>query len=85
MNAKNPTDPHAQPAAPRPANDEGCCHGAESELRAAGARLLDETKNLMDETRSLRAELAKQAQQHPLATFGIAFAAGLLVARALRR
>ncbi|HZP67416.1 MAG TPA: hypothetical protein VFB32_14030 [Rudaea sp.] len=53
-------------------------HGFERELREVRARWLDETKGL-------RSELARQAQQHPLATFGVAFAAGLLVARALRR
>jgi len=40
---------------------------------------------LLDQTKDLRAELAKQAREHPLATFGLAFAAGVLLARALRR
>ena len=78
MNAKNPSVAGA-PADTAPAPDASCgCHSLEHDLRAAGTRLLDET-------RGLRAELTRQAQQHPLATFGVAFAAGLLVARALRR
>lgn len=79
MSAKNTNDVQAEPAAARPANDDSdACCGVERDLRAAGTRLLDET-------RGLRAELTKQAQQHPLAAFGLAFAAGVLVARALRR
>jgi len=79
MSAKNTTEVPAEPVTARPANDEsGACCDVERDLRAASTRLLDET-------RGLRAELTKHAQQHPLATFGIAFAAGLLVARALRR
>ena len=54
------------------------CHRLEQELRDAGTRLLDSSKGL-------REELARQAQLHPVATFGAAFAAGVLLARALRR
>lgn len=79
MSAKNTGSVQAEPAPAASANDDsGTCCGVEHELRAAGTRLLDET-------RGLRTELAKQAQQHPLAAFGLAFAAGVLVARALRR
>jgi hypothetical protein len=47
-------------------------------LRDIGQRLLDSTKALSEEA-------AKQARQRPLMVFGAAFVAGLLVARALRR
>lgn len=56
----------------------GQCHAFENELRDMSQRLLDNTKGL-------REEVGKQARLHPLATFGIAFAAGIMVARALRR
>ena len=79
MSAKAPVESNVDTGTSRPATHEACaCQGVEHDLRAAGTRLLDETK-------SLRAELAKQAEKHPLAVFGLAFAAGLLVARTLRR
>jgi ElaB/YqjD/DUF883 family membrane-anchored ribosome-binding protein len=60
---------------------------------AAGGEYLDELQDrLRDIGRSLREsanaladEAAKQARLRPLATFGIAMLAGMLVARALRR
>jgi len=57
--------------------------GEESEelqekLRDIGRRLLDTSKELGDEA-------AKQARLRPLAVLGIAFVAGVIVARALRR
>jgi hypothetical protein len=47
-------------------------------LRDIGNSLLDSTKTLTDEA-------AKQAHLRPLAVFGVAFVAGVIVARALRR
>ena len=38
-----------------------------------------------DSVKGLSKEVEKHARLHPLATFGLAFAAGLIVARALRR
>ena len=42
-------------------------------------------RNLLESTKALTDEAAKQARLRPLAVFGIAFAAGVVVARALRR
>jgi hypothetical protein len=50
----------------------------QDKLRDIGRRLLGTTKELSDEA-------AKQARLRPLALFGIAFVAGIIVARALRR
>lgn len=50
----------------------------QEKLRDIGRRILDTTKELSDEA-------AKQARLRPLAVFGIAFVAGVIVARALRR
>jgi len=47
-------------------------------LRDVGRRILDTTKGLGDEA-------TRQARLHPLAVFGVAFVAGIIVARALRR
>ena len=47
-------------------------------LRAIGNSLLDSTKALTNEA-------TKQAHLRPLAVFGVAFVAGVIVARALRR
>jgi len=47
-------------------------------LRDIGRRLLDTTKELSDAA-------AKQARLRPLAVLGVAFVAGVIVARALRR
>ena len=50
----------------------------QDKLREIGQRLLDTTKELSDAA-------AKQARLRPLAVLGVAFVAGLVVARALRR
>jgi len=50
----------------------------QDKLRDIGHDLLDSTKALTDEA-------AKQARLRPLAAFGVAFVAGIIVARALRR
>ena len=42
-------------------------------------------RNLLESTKALTDEAAKQARLRPLAVFGIAFVAGVVVARALRR
>ncbi len=49
----------------------------EDELRDAGARFSDGAKKLAEAT-------AAQVREHPMAAFGIAFAAGLIVSRWLR-
>lgn len=50
----------------------------QDKLRDIGRRVLDSTKALTDEA-------SKQARLRPLAVFGVAFVAGVIVARALRR
>lgn len=47
-------------------------------LRDLGRRMLESTKALTDEA-------TKQARLRPLAVFGVAFVAGVIVARVLRR
>jgi type II secretory pathway component PulF len=42
-------------------------------------------RNLLESTKALTDEAARQARLRPLAVFGIAFVAGVIVARALRR
>ena len=50
----------------------------EQQLRQAGDRLLESAK-------SLSGAASKQMQLHPMAAFGVAFVAGMTVARLLRR
>ena len=52
--------------------------GLQDTLRDFGQRLLDNSKQLSD-------EIASQARLRPLAVFGVAFVAGIFVARVLRR
>ncbi len=52
--------------------------GLEQQLRQAGDRLLDNAK-------TLSAEAGKQTKLHPLAALGVAFVAGVTVAKLLRR
>ena len=40
---------------------------------------------LREHTKGFAGDAAKRVREHPLASFGLAFAAGILVARALRR
>ena len=47
-------------------------------LRDLGRRMLESTKALTDEA-------ARQARLRPLAVFGVAFVAGIIAARVLRR
>ena len=78
MSTSTHPDPPAAGKTQHP-HDGGACDAHRfDELRESGKRLLEETQGL-------RAELVKQAQRHPMAAFGLAFTAGLLVARALRR
>lgn len=48
-------------------------------------RLRDISRNLLDSAKALTEEAREQARLRPLAVFGVAFVAGLIVARALRR
>lgn len=48
------------------------------QLRDIGRRLLDSSRTLTDEA-------GKQARLRPLGVFGVAFVAGVIVARVLRR
>lgn len=50
----------------------------EEQLREAGERMLENAK-------TLTAAASKQMQMHPLTAFGVAFVAGLAVAKLLRR
>lgn len=52
--------------------------GMETQLRDVGERLLANAKELSGSA-------GKQMRSHPLATFGMAFVAGIAVARLLRR
>lgn len=42
-------------------------------------------KTLRENTKGFADDAAKRVREHPLASFGLAFVAGILVARALRR
>ena len=50
----------------------------QDKLREIGQRLMESTKALTDEA-------ARQARLRPLAVFGVAFVAGIVIARVLRR
>lgn len=63
-------------------------NGAEAVVRerdALESGIEDIAQRVRDGTKGMSDEIAKQARLHPLATFGVAFAAGLIVARVLRR
>ncbi|MEO8803049.1 MAG: hypothetical protein ABI304_03545 [Rudaea sp.] len=53
-------------------------HELQDKAREFGRGLLDDAKELTD-------EVTKQAHLRPLAVFGVAFVAGVVVARLLRR
>ena len=63
--------------------------GLRARLRANGAQLEDELRDagerFVEGTRTLRAAAIEQVREHPLAAFGVAFAAGVLASRLLRR
>ena len=64
-------------------------HDLRARLRANGAQLEDElrdaSKRFAEGTRTLRAAAVEQVREHPLAAFGVAFVAGVLASRLLRR
>ena len=68
---------------------KGELHRLRAKLRANGAHLEDELRDagarLTDGARTLGSALSEQVREHPLAAFGIAFAAGVIVSRAMRR
>ena len=69
-------------AASRPGDDVEASSDPPAEpketLRDIGRRIADTTKGLSDQA-------ARQTRLRPLVAFGVAFAAGIFVARALRR
>jgi len=60
-----------------------------AKLRANGAHLEDELREagerISEGAKQFGGAAAEQIRAHPLAAFGIAFAAGVLLSRALRR
>ncbi len=68
---------------------KGELHALREKLRANTAHLEDELRDAGDRfiegTRTFRAAAVEQVREHPLAAFGIAFAAGVIVTRLLRR
>lgn len=60
-----------------------------AKLRANGVQLEDElrdaTERMSDGAKKLGAAAAEQIREHPLAAFGVAFAAGIVASRLLRR
>lgn len=77
----------AAQASARAAGDE--LNGLRAKLRANGAQLEDELRaageRFVEGTRTLRAAAVEQVREHPLAAFGVAFAAGVVASRLLRR
>jgi len=63
-------------------------HRLREKLQVNGARLEEELRDagsrLGEGARTLRDALSEQVREHPLAAFGIAFAAGVVLSRALR-
>jgi ElaB/YqjD/DUF883 family membrane-anchored ribosome-binding protein len=66
----------------------GELHRLREKLRANGARLEDELRDagarLAGGAKQFGAAAAEQIREHPLAAFGIAFAAGIVISRLLR-
>jgi ElaB/YqjD/DUF883 family membrane-anchored ribosome-binding protein len=64
-------------------------HDLRAKLRANGAQLEDELRDagerFVEGARTLRAAATEQVREHPLAAFGVAFAAGVLVSRLMRK
>jgi ElaB/YqjD/DUF883 family membrane-anchored ribosome-binding protein len=64
-------------------------HELRAKLRANGAQLEDELRDagerFIEGARTLRAAATEQVREHPLAAFGVAFAAGVLISRLMRR
>jgi ElaB/YqjD/DUF883 family membrane-anchored ribosome-binding protein len=67
----------------------GEMHRLRDKLRANGAELEDELRDagerFAEGARTLREAAIEQVREHPLAAFGIAFAAGYVASRWLRR
>lgn len=68
---------------------KGELHKLREKLRDNSARLEDDLRDagarLGEGARTLGTALGDQVREHPLAAFGIAFAAGVIVSRAMRR
>lgn len=66
----------------------GELHRLREKLRANGARLEDELRDAGDRlaggAKKFSAAATEQIREHPLAAFGIAFAAGIVISRLLR-
>lgn len=67
----------------------GELHRLRAKLRANGEQLEDELRDagerFADGAKKLGEAAVEQVREHPLAAFGVAFAAGVVVARWLRR
>jgi ElaB/YqjD/DUF883 family membrane-anchored ribosome-binding protein len=59
--------------------------GASARLAALEAQLRDTGERLLASAKEISAAAGTQVRTHPLAAFGVAFAAGIVVARILRR
>jgi ElaB/YqjD/DUF883 family membrane-anchored ribosome-binding protein len=68
---------------------DGELHNLRAKLRANGARLEDDLRDagarFADGAKKFSEAAAEQVRENPLAAFGIAFAAGIVVSRWLRR
>jgi ElaB/YqjD/DUF883 family membrane-anchored ribosome-binding protein len=68
---------------------KGELHRLRAKLRENGSQLEDDLRDagarLSEGARTLGSALSEQVREHPLAAFGIAFAAGVIVSRAMRR
>lgn len=68
---------------------KGELHALREKLRANTAHLEEELRDASDRfvegTRTFRAAAVEQVREHPLAAFGVAFAAGVIVTRLMRR
>ncbi|MGA8277821.1 MAG: hypothetical protein WB784_06465 [Rhodanobacteraceae bacterium] len=78
------------------ANAREAANEAKGEFRKLGAKLRSNTSNLEDDlcdagqrfaegTRKFSEAAAEQIREHPLAAFGVAFAAGMVITRWMRR
>lgn len=67
---------------------KGELHRLRSKLRANGAQLEDDLRDagerIADGAKKFSEAAAEQVREHPLAAFGIAFAAGVVISRWLR-
>lgn len=67
----------------------GELHRLRAKLRANGAKLEDDLREagdrFADGAKKFSAAATEQIREHPLAAFGVAFAAGVVISRWLRR